>query len=188
MQKPFKRHPMFDVMLKAILCKDPEARLLLHGDPSPHIMRIMVDRLKDIGADLTRIHFIPVQPHSRLMALYMHADVILDSYFAGGCTTTREAFEVDGLVVTLPTEYLGGRWTYGYYNIMGVHDLIAKTQDEYVDIAVELATNKPYNKHMKAMIRANLSKLHHQMSAVEAWDALLMDVLSKKYKSLRRYA
>ena len=137
----------------------------------------MVDRLKSIDADLTRIHFMPVQTHSRLMALYTHADVILDSYYAGGCTTTREAFEVDGLVVTLPTEYLGGRWTYGYYNIMGMHDLIAKTQAEYVDIAVKLATNTEYNKQMKAKIRANLSKLHYQMSAVEAWDVLLMNVL-----------
>ena len=112
------------------------------------------------------------------MALYMHADVILDSYFAGGCTTTREAFEVEGVVVTLPTDFLGGRWTYGYYNIMGVHDMIATTKTEYVDMAVELGTNKDHNRRMKAKIRDNLVKLHYQTSAVDAWDKLLTTVLS----------
>jgi predicted O-linked N-acetylglucosamine transferase (SPINDLY family) len=54
------------------------------------------------------------------MALYSLADVVLDSYHAGGCTTTREALEVGALVVTLPAKYLGSRWSAAYYTIMGV--------------------------------------------------------------------
>ena len=53
------------------------------------------------------------------MALYSLADVVLDSYHAGGCTTTREALEVGALVVTLPAKYLGSRWSAAYYTIMG---------------------------------------------------------------------
>ena len=177
MQKPFKRHPEFDHIIKAILEKDQNARVLLHGDNRQYIIKIMIDRFIHIGADITRIHFIPVQPHFRLMGLYMISDIILDSYYAGGCTTTREAFEVGGIIVTLPTDYLGGRWTYAYYNIIGIHDMIAKTKEEYVDIAVELGTNKEYNKEMKMKILKNVNKLHYQQSAIDAWDKIFMEIL-----------
>ena len=177
MQKPFKRHPEFDHIVKAILDKDQNGRVLLHGDNMPHISKIMEDRFINIGVDITRIHFIPCQPHHRLMGLYMVSDVILDSYYAGGCTTTREAFEVGGAVVTLPTDYLGGRWTYAYYNIIGIRDMIAETKEEYVDIAVKLGTNTEYNNEMKTKILDNVGKLHYQQSALDAWDKIFMDIL-----------
>ena len=66
-----------------------------------------------------------MQPHHKLMALHTLSDVILDSYPAGGCTTTRESLEVGGLVVTLPARYLGSRWTLAYYSIIGVWDPVA---------------------------------------------------------------
>ena len=42
---------------------------------------------------MNRVHFIPCQPHNKLMALYNLSDVVLDSYYAGGCTTSREALD-----------------------------------------------------------------------------------------------
>jgi protein O-GlcNAc transferase len=179
MQKPFKRHPEFDYMLKSILEKDPQSRILLHGDSQPHIHKIMLDRFKHINADTTRVHFIPVQPHYRLMALYILSDVILDSYYAGGCTTTREALEVGCSIVTLPTNYLGGRWTYGYYNIIGITDMIATTKEDYVNKAVRLGTDKEYNQEMKEKILKNTHKLFYQQSAVDAWDNIFMNILNK---------
>ena len=44
-------------------------------------------------------------------ALHVVSDVVLDSYPAGGCTTTREALELGKAVVTLPAKYLGARWS-----------------------------------------------------------------------------
>ena len=176
MQKPFKRHPEFDYILKDILNKDPEGKIILHGD-TPYHNKIIIDRLKNINTDITRIYLIPVQPHHRLIALYKVSDVILDSYYAGGCTTTREALEVGGIVVTLPTNYLGGRWSYGYYNIIGVDDMIAKTKDEYINISVKIATNKKYNIIMKNKILDNVNKLFFQKSAINAWDTIFQDIL-----------
>ena len=49
------------------------------------------------------------------MAMYNLCDVVLDSFFFGGDTTSREAFETGAIVVTLPSPYLGGRWTQAYY-------------------------------------------------------------------------
>ena len=56
------------------------------------------------------VHFLPAQPHHRLLALYSLSDAVLDSYPACGCTTTREALALGAPVVTLPHNYLGSRW------------------------------------------------------------------------------
>ena len=121
------------------------------------------------SAPLTRVVFLPAQPHSLLMALYSLADVVLESYHAGGCTTTREAFEVGALVVTLSAQYLGSRWSLAYYNIMGVTDLVAETREEYVDIAVRMATDKVAAEEVRSRIVKNRHKLFRRQEAVEAW-------------------
>ena len=141
MQKPFKRHPEFDYMLTEIIKKDKNGIIILHGSDNEENHEIICNRLKKYNIDMDRVHFIPVQPHHRLMALYKLSDVILDSYYAGGCTTTREALEIGAPVVTLPGKYLGGRWSLAYYQIMGVLDLVAKDKEDYIKIALKIGTN-----------------------------------------------
>jgi len=174
MQKPFKRQHDFDDMLVGITEADPNAHLLLHSDPMHD--HIFLARLKAIGGDDARIHFVPQQPHHRLMALYSLADVILDSYPAGGCTTTREALEVGGLVVTLPARYLGSRWTLAYYTIIGVTDLVATSKKEYVEYAVKLGTDPIYRKQMRSKMQQNMPKLWYRTEAIDAWTDILMRI------------
>jgi predicted O-linked N-acetylglucosamine transferase (SPINDLY family) len=179
MQKPFKRHPLFDKMLAGILEQDPRGVLLLHGTPgNPEAGKIMRTRLTKAGADMSRVHFLPPQPHHALMALYALSDVVLDSYYAGGCTTTREALEVGAPVVTLPAKYLGGRWSLAYYQIMGMAArgqwLVARNKQEYVDIAIKVANNEGgFRDRAVQKIVENIGKLYRQESAVEGWSALL---------------
>jgi predicted O-linked N-acetylglucosamine transferase (SPINDLY family) len=84
MQKPFKRMPEFDKMLIAIMNGDPKARLLLHDVESSSNRKIMKSRLARGGADMRRVHFLPTQPHHKLLSLYSLSDVVLDSYPASG--------------------------------------------------------------------------------------------------------
>ena len=91
--------------------------------------------------------------HDIMMGMYNNVNVVLDSYFFGGDTTTREAFEIGTPIVTLPHKYLGNRWTYAYYKLMGINDMIAKSPDNYVDIAVHIATDKVFYNYMKKNIR-----------------------------------
>ena len=37
--------------------------------------------------------------------------------------TTREALKAGALVVTLPAQFLGSRWSLAYYGIMGATDV-----------------------------------------------------------------
>jgi len=133
----------------------------------------MTMRLKKVGIPMDRVHFIPAQPHHRLMALYKISDVILDSYMAGGCTTTREALEIGSVIVTLPAKYLGGRWSLAYYSIMGVLDVVAKDKADYVDLAVRMGTDKNARAEVRGKILKNVHKLYFKTAAVDAWTRII---------------
>ena len=116
----------------------------------------------------------PSQPHHRQLALHALADVVLDSHGAGGCTSTREALEVGGLVVTLPGKYLGGRWTQAFYRILGVSDLVATDAADYARIAVRLATEPAEAAALRRRIAEALPQLYESRDAVKAWTRMLM--------------
>ena len=90
MQKPFKLMPEFDDFVAGVLQKDPTGRVIMHEESSEDNRMIFIERLTKAGCDMERVHFMPVLPHHKLMALYVLSDIILDSFPAGGCTTTRE--------------------------------------------------------------------------------------------------
>ena len=180
MQTPFKRQPEFDPILAAILRRDPHARLLLTG-PSykpdeKTAERVHAERLLRAGADMSRVHFVPIQPHHRLMALYKLADVVIDSYPASGCTTTREALEAGALIVSLPAKYLGSRWTLGIYGVIGVgvRELVAEGPADYVAKAVRVATDRAWAEQLRRRVRDHLPRLWRQQSAVDNWVDLLV--------------
>lgn len=182
MQKPFKLHPEFDYMITEIVKRDKKARIILHSDESIEAMNIMKNRIKKFNIDINRIYFIPCQPHHKLMGLYKLSDVILDSYYAGGCTTTREALEIGALVVTLPAKYLGGRWSLAYYNIIGVLDLVAKDKDDYINIALKIGNNEKEKKRIKNLVLNNINKLFYSKKAIESWSNILEKIIDTKNK------
>ena len=168
MQKPFKRHPEFDYMLESILQRDPQARIILHDSEMDENKEIFNKRLNN-----SRVHYIPAQPHHKLMALYKLSDIILDSYHAGGCTTTREALEIGAIVVTLPSKYLGGRWSLAYYNIIGVLDVVAKDKEDYINLALKYALDIEEKNKLKQKILNNIGKIFYSQEAIESWSNVL---------------
>lgn len=131
------------------------------------------------------------------MALYKLSEVVLDSWMAGGevsvlrgslrcfvtggCTTTREALEVGGIVVTMPCKYLGGRWSLAYLNHIGVRDTIAESKEEYVRIAVAMATNASTRSSVRERIMANFPKLMKSNEAVKEWENVLLKMNEKTF-------
>jgi protein O-GlcNAc transferase len=112
--------------------------------------------------------------------LYRLSTIVLDSYPAGGCTTTREALELNKAVVTLPARFLGGRWTLGYYNVIGLdeevkHALIASTPEEYIKLAVALGTNETLRRKTEASIERAVPNLFGRTEAVEEWQRILLN-------------
>jgi protein O-GlcNAc transferase len=180
MQKPFKLMPEFDDFVAGVLRKDPNGRVIMHEEASLDNRLIFIERLYRAGCDMERVHFMPVLPHHELMALYILSDVILDSYPAGGCTTTREVFEAGKVLVTLPSTLLGSRWTLAYLNILGDERLkelfIAKNMDEYTSLAANLGKNSTLRSEAERRIQKNMHKLYRSHRAVEEWTKILLEI------------
>eukprot|EP00804_Cyclotella_cryptica_P023508 CCRYP_012167-RA/>CCRYP_012167-RA protein AED:0.04 eAED:0.04 QI:92/1/1/1/1/1/2/146/712 len=179
MQKPFKFHPEVDELLCGIMQKDPDSWLILHRESANQ--EVFVNRLVNKGCDLSRITFLEAQPHHRLLALYRDSTVILDSYPAGGDTTTREVLEMGKALVTLPARLLGGRWTEGYMTTIGLEKqtmerLVASTPEQYVDLAVKLGTDKIMRDEVEADIRSKVRNLFHREEAVAAWQEMFLEI------------
>ena len=182
MQKPFKLMPEFDGLVCGILAKDLKGFAILHKEESTYHHKTFVQRMMNAGCDMSRLHFISSQPNHKLLKLYSTANVILDSYPAGGCTTTREAIELGKAVVTWPARLLGGRWTLGLYNIIGLEEetktkLIASSKEEYITKAVEIGTNHTLRNQIELEIRDKTSSnLFYRQEAVVEWEKILLRV------------
>ena len=164
MQKPFKIHPEYDELLCGILNKDPTGIAVLHRADTMETHQLFLQRLQQAQCPSSRVYFVEQQPHHRVMALYSLSTLVLDSWPAGGCTTSREVLEVGKAIVTLPARLLGGRWTLAYFTMMGLKDevrerLIASSTEEYVDLAVELGTNRTLRSFVEDEIRLRFPNL-----------------------------
>lgn len=159
-QPPFKMHPDFDQILARILERDPEGTIVLLRGVAPDAEKLLHERLqRAMGQRVSRIMFLDPLPFPDYLALLSQADVILDTpHFSGGSSTV-EALAVGGVVVTLPSPYLKGRLSYAWYRRIGVHETIARSADEYVDIALRLGTDREYRKHVRGRIRASADRL-----------------------------
>ena len=180
MQKPFKFSPEMDELLCQIIMKDPRGQMILHAPTSDEAQNVFHSRLAKTGCDMSRIHFLDALDHHRLLALYALSDVILDSYPAGGCTTTREVLAIGKALVTLPARLLGSRWSLAYYQMMGDEELnrlvIAGSPSEYVDLAVKLGVSLERRKDVERRIRQNVHKLYERWDSVWAWEEIFEDI------------
>ena len=82
-----------------------------------------------------------------------HATLILDTYPFGGCNTSLDSFLRGKIVITRPSDYLPGRFTYGFYKKMGISEPICLDYDEYIKKVIFYVTNNDERKKLEKNIR-----------------------------------
>ncbi|MDP6352961.1 MAG: tetratricopeptide repeat protein [Alphaproteobacteria bacterium] len=142
-QSLFKFHPDFDPILAEILGRNESATLCLLSGHRPHWNELLMARFRrTLGALSDRVRFIPNLNRDDFVRAQAMADVVLDTpHFSGG-KTSLECLAAGTPLVTLPSGYLRGRLTYGFYELMGLSDCIAESAQDYADIAVRLGTDR----------------------------------------------
>ena len=109
------------------------------------------------------------------------SDVSLDPYPFGGCNSTLEAFEFDIPVVSYPTEFINGRFTYGFYKKMDIDDCIVNSTDDYIKLAIKLGDDKEYNNSIRVKINENKDKLFEDRESINEWNKVLEELIIKKF-------
>jgi predicted O-linked N-acetylglucosamine transferase (SPINDLY family) len=120
----------------------PNSRILLHAHDGTH-RREVIDYFEQAGVSSARIEFVRNQPWESYIATYQRIDIALDPFpYAGGVTS------LDGLWMGVPLVSLSGRTAVGrggrsiLYNL-GLGDLVAFEEEQYLRLAVALAGDIP---------------------------------------------
>src|SRR5205814_2982845 len=82
--------------------------------------------------------------------------IALDPFPYNGTTTTCEALFMGVPVITLAGTMHPGRVAASLLTSVGLEDLIAHTQDEYIAIAQRLATDAPRRADLRSRLRPTL--------------------------------
>lgn len=106
------------------------------------------------GVSADRVHFESVR--GAHMPFYNEMDISLDTFPQTGGTTTCEALFMGVPVVTLVGPAVFERLSYSILSNAGLGDLCAKSEAEFVDIAVRLAADHERRKSLRTTLRATL--------------------------------
>ncbi len=173
-QSLFKFHPEFDVLLKEILRRDPQGRLVLVEGIEPAWTQKLRERFRqNLGVAADRVQFLPRQVRDEFLNLMRLCDVMLDPLHFGGGNTTYEALAQGVPIVTFPSPYMRGRVTAACYKKMGLADCIAGSPREYVDLAVRLATEPDSRKCFSTRILAANHVLYEDRQSLDELEDFL---------------
>lgn len=124
-----------------ILQSCPSTRLTLHAHRGRHRDR-MLAKFTDAGIASERILFLERLPLAGYLAAYLSIDLALDTYPYGGGTTTCDALWMGVPVVTWAGETAVSRAGTSLLSNLRLTELIARTPEDYVAIAVELCRDR----------------------------------------------
>jgi len=112
---------------------------------------------RDNGIEAERIELLLRTPMAEYLATYGRVDIALDPFPYNGCTTTCEALWMGVPAVTLAGILANGRMGVTLLSNVGLSRLIAATPEEYVRIAVELATDRQSLALLRTGLRSRMA-------------------------------
>lgn len=179
----YKIHPSYDWILNAILHNDQNAYIVFIRGVNEELFQRVIQRLNTTlpGQYCNRIKIISYQTEPYSYEKFMLAcDVLLDTFPFGGLISTYDAFSCNKCLITLPGNKAYGRFTQGLYKRMGFEDLIATTEENYVELAMKVATYPPIRRHFEKRIADNKHKLYQDEEAINEWYNFLKNECNKE--------
>ncbi len=145
-------------MWAQVLQSVPRSRLLLKtsqlGDAA--VCQAVRARFSSHGVEAARLLLEGPSPRAELMASYNRVDIALDPSPYGGGTTTAEALWMGAPVITLRGGTWVGRVSESILSSVGLSDLVAGSQAEYVTLAADLAADQDRRTALHASLRSRL--------------------------------
>ena len=131
------------------------SRLVLLADEGSHRERTL-GVLEGLGVSRQRVSFFAKRPRGRYLELYHQIDIGLDTLPYNGHTTSLDSYFMGVPVVTLVGNTVVGRAGLSQLTNLGLPELIARTPDEYVRIARQLASNLERLAGLRAALRGRM--------------------------------
>jgi protein O-GlcNAc transferase len=137
----------------------PGSRLLLKWKEleQPSTSQRMIDAFAAVGVGPDRLELRKGSSHAEMFAEYADVDIALDPFPFGGGLTSSEALWMGVPVVTLPQDRVASRQTLAFLQGLGLGDLAASSEDDYVRIAAGLAADPALRAELRQTLRPRMA-------------------------------
>ncbi len=141
-----------------ILASMPSARLRIqsHALTYPRSAAGMKERLALADIDVDRVDLFGVTSRDEYLTAYGDVDLVLDTFPFPGGTTTAEALWMGVPTVTLSGDTLVSRQGESMLHSAGLDDWVARTEQEYIRIAVKKASDLQGLEELRAELRSRV--------------------------------
>ena len=137
------------------LAATPDSRLLLLCPLGNH-RKHALDQLARHNIAEKRIEFAKFQPKQAYLELYRRIDLGLETFPYNGHTTSLDSFWMGVPVPTLPGKTAVGRGGLSILSNLGLPELIAHSEEEYIRIATDLAHDLPRLTNLRSTLRQRM--------------------------------
>jgi len=138
-----------------VLAGVANSRLVLLVDEEAHRQR-MLKALDDLGVPPPRVCFAGRRSRFEYLKLYQQIDIGLDTVPYNGHTTSLDSYFMGVPVVTLVGRTVVGRAGLSQLTNLGMPELIARTPEEYIHIARDLACDLGRLAGLRAGLRTRM--------------------------------
>ena len=176
-----KVHPDFDEIVAGILEKDPEGLILFINDKQENITQLLKERMKrTVSKDFSRIKFMERMSEVDYLSLLKQVHVAIDTlHYGGGANTCYDAFACGTPLITLEGKFHRSRFAYASYRQIGLDECITNSPDEYIERAVEIATNSALRKDLSTKIKEQSKSLFEDPIAVKEFSEFVDSVIDE---------
>jgi protein O-GlcNAc transferase len=143
----------------------PEAQLVFFTYRVAALSEKLRERLRRAGLDPV---FVPWQARAAFAGWLERATLYLDTLGFSGFNTALQAVECGLPVVTHAGRFMRGRLAAGILARMGLGELVARSAEEYVTLAVRLAREADYRTSVRARIGQERGRIYGDRDAVGA--------------------
>ena len=175
---PYKYDPRHDAAFLEIARRIPEGRLVFCHDAVSDVSTMVQKRLEAAfaGAGMEfdeHVLFVPHQSRAGFFGLMQLADLCLDTIGFSGFNTAMQAVECGLPVVGYEGRFMRGRFASGILRHMGLSELVATTETQYVELVAKLARDVAYLQRVRARIADAGPGLFGNLSPLQAFEDFL---------------
>ena len=177
---PYKYAPRDDAVWPEIARRLGRCTLVFFAPSAAHLAEKLRERLGAAfarqGMDASRvIRLVPWLATTEFYGLMQRADVMLDTLGFSGFNTAMQAVECGLPIVTREGRFLRGRLASGILKRMQLDELVAQSSDEYVALAVRVASDPAYRAALRERIRMARGVLFEDPAPIAALEEFLSD-------------
>jgi len=180
---PFKYAPMHDWVFAQIARRVGNCRFVFFRTRAELLSQRLERRLQAAftaqGLPYERfVTFMPWQPPSGFLGVLENADVYLDTIGFSGFNTALHAVEAGLPIVCREGHFLRGRLASGILKRLGLPELVAPTEQAYVELAVRLATDRAYRRSVQERMEIARPGLYDDPAPIRALQEFLLHARS----------